>query len=82
MQRIRRSLSLASALLTLALSGAALAAESVRVTMYRSPSCGCCEKWADHLESAGFSVEIRDSLDMASVKAAQGVPASLASRAT
>jgi len=24
--------------------------------IYKSPSCGCCEKWIDHMQQAGFSL--------------------------
>ena len=26
------------------------------VTVYRTPTCGCCGKWVEHLKSAGFTV--------------------------
>ena len=58
--------------------GVARAEEPPRVITYRSPTCGCCEKWADHLEAAGFSVELREVRDVAPVKAAHGVPPALA----
>jgi hypothetical protein len=28
--------------------------------IYKSPSCGCCEKWMRHMESAGFALAARD----------------------
>lgn len=60
--------------------GTALAAEAPReVVVYRSPTCGCCAAWAEHLEAAGFEVEVRDTNDLGRVKAAAGVPARLQS---
>ncbi|MFX5092913.1 DUF411 domain-containing protein, partial [Acinetobacter baumannii] len=41
---------------------AAPAASPLRVM--RSPGCGCCEGWADHLRAAGFAVEMRDTPDL------------------
>ena len=52
---------------------------AVEVTMYRTPTCGCCVKWARHLESAGFEVEINELRSLTSVKLRHGVPQKLAS---
>lgn len=30
------------------------------VTVYKSPSCGCCGKWVEHLEDNGFAVDVRE----------------------
>lgn len=50
-----------------------------RVMMFKDPNCGCCGKWADAAEAAGFSVETVSAPDMASVKARLGVPAAVSS---
>ncbi|MDH5407122.1 MAG: DUF411 domain-containing protein [Gammaproteobacteria bacterium] len=34
------------------------------ITVYKSPTCGCCKKWITHLEQNGFKVK---SVDMQSV---------------
>lgn len=49
---------------------------SQRSTMvvYKSPTCGCCVKWGEHMENAGFEVESRDMSDMSSIKEELGVP--------
>ncbi|MGH7427084.1 MAG: DUF411 domain-containing protein [Candidatus Methylomirabilaceae bacterium] len=49
------------------------------VTVYKSPTCGCCTKWIEHLRAAGFTVEAHDTDDLASVMANFGVPSSLGS---
>jgi hypothetical protein len=49
------------------------------VTVYKSPTCGCCVKWVEHLEANGFTVEQVDRTDMATVKQKQGLPRMLAS---
>ena len=28
--------------------------------VHKSPTCGCCELWVEHLREAGFTVEVRD----------------------
>lgn len=49
------------------------------VTVFKSPTCGCCSMWVEHLEAAGFTVETRDRDDMAVVKDSLGLPSDLAS---
>lgn len=49
------------------------------VVVNKDPSCGCCSKWAAHLEDAGFPVHIVPETDLASVKQRLGVPEDLAS---
>jgi len=62
-----------------AASPAAAATPLPTVVMHKSPSCGCCSKWADHLRAAGFRVEVRDHDDMLAVKQRLGVPMDQAS---
>lgn len=47
------------------------------ITVYRSPSCGCCGAWVDHLRENGFSVTVREQDDLDPVKALLGVPGAL-----
>lgn len=49
------------------------------MTVYKDPNCGCCSEWIAHVRKAGFAVTVRDTADMASVKAAFGVPTALES---
>ena len=48
--------------------------EGLTIKVVKSPTCGCCAKWIEHLQAAGFKVEVENSNDMARVKAAAGVP--------
>jgi len=34
-----------------------LAPETLQITSYRSPTCGCCHAWVEHLEAEGFTVK-------------------------
>jgi hypothetical protein len=45
------------------------------VGVYKSPTCGCCESWVEHMRSAGFPVEVRALEDLGAIKAEVGVPA-------
>ena len=49
------------------------------LTVYKSPTCGCCSMWIEHMEAAGFTVDARDRDDMAAVKDSLGLPSDLAS---
>ncbi|WP_236629721.1 DUF411 domain-containing protein [Synechococcus sp. BS55D] len=51
----------------------------VVVSAYRSPSCGCCKGWLEHLRKAGFTVKDYVTSDLASVKQRYGVPSLLQS---
>ncbi|MFC7294440.1 DUF411 domain-containing protein [Marinobacter aromaticivorans] len=56
---------------------AAGAAQSIHV--YKSPTCGCCTDWVEHLESNGFDVKTTDTQDMNRVKFEAGLSRNLAS---
>lgn len=47
--------------------------------VYRDPSCGCCQAWANIAREAGYDVSVRDDGDMAGVKKRLGVPEALSS---
>ena len=49
------------------------------MVVYLTPSCGCCVKWVEHMEGAGFTVESRKMRDMGSIKEQLGVPRSASS---
>ena len=47
--------------------------------VYKSPTCGCCAKWVEHMEEAGFKVSVEEVVDMRGVKMRTGVPLELSS---
>jgi hypothetical protein len=51
--------------------------EKVVVRVYKSPTCGCCSAWVEHMEEAGFQVETHDmgTAELAALKLEQGVKA-------
>ncbi len=49
------------------------------VKVYKSPTCGCCNKWIGHLENNGFSVKAIDVPDVSNIKDWLGVPKHLSS---
>ena len=53
--------------------------DTLTATVYKTPTCGCCRAWVDHLRAQGFRVETVDRDDLATAKAANGVPGELQS---
>jgi hypothetical protein len=49
------------------------------MVVYKSPTCGCCGLWVDHMRAAGFTVIERDTSDVGAVKDRLGVLPSLGS---
>jgi hypothetical protein len=49
------------------------------ITVYRSPTCGCCAKWLEHMKKHGFVIKDIQEADMDAVKRKLGVPADLQS---
>jgi hypothetical protein len=47
--------------------------DAAQVVVYKTPTCGCCTKWADHLRENGFSVRTEDVADLSTLKRHRGV---------
>lgn len=65
-------------------TGRALALPSikpVRMTVYKTPTCGCCRLWVTHAQSVltGYDIKTLDMDDLTEVKTRLGVPAALQS---
>lgn len=50
------------------------AARAATLNVYKSPSCGCCSAWVDHIRSSGMAVFVHDMEDVSPVAAKAGVP--------
>ncbi|MEA1071789.1 DUF411 domain-containing protein [Sphingomonas sp. LY29] len=50
------------------------AAHAATMTVYKSPTCGCCAKWIEHVQKNGFTTKVVETQDMAAVKAKAGIP--------
>ena len=59
--------------------GLAIAAPSPgpEISVYKNASCGCCKKWVEHLQAAGFRVTVHDTSSLAGVMERYGVPRKL-----
>jgi hypothetical protein len=49
------------------------------ITVYHSPTCGCCKQWITHLKSNGFTVKSIEQEDLSEIKAEMGVTGKLTS---
>lgn len=54
--------------------GTAGRADAKTVVVYKSPTCGCCEMWSEHMNAAGFNVEIKATNSLDEVRQQVGVP--------
>jgi hypothetical protein len=75
---ILTAIAAAAALLIVQLAGAAQQ-KPIVVSVFKSPTCGCCGNWVEHMKAAGFDVRVQDVEDIDAVKAKLGVPASVSS---
>ena len=53
------------------------ATPSPAMTVYKSPSCGCCKSWVALVKGAGFDVKVVDLDDLSEIKRTAGVPSDL-----
>ena len=44
------------------------------VEVYKSPTCGCCGAWVDHLRAAGFTVKVTEVADTTVARKRYGLP--------
>lgn len=44
------------------------------ITVYKSPTCGCCGAWVDYLRANGYEVKTVDLDDLSEIKTMSGVP--------
>ena len=49
------------------------------VDVYKSPYCGCCEKWVEHLQQAGLDVRTHNVNDVPATRQRLGMPERLGS---
>lgn len=66
-------------LLVLPLALTTVIASAQTVTVYKSPTCGCCTGWVDYLRNEGFAVETIDLQNLDPIKEKYGVSRQLQS---
>jgi hypothetical protein len=80
-------LAVAGAVLSLASAGTAITpaagatgttdAKPIAIKVYKTPECGCCKGWVQHLRDNGFRVETMDMPDLSLIKQKYGVKPAL-----
>jgi hypothetical protein len=78
--RLHRRLFLGAAV-SVALTGTACAqSRSTRnLTVFKTPTCACCDAWITHMRQAGFTTSITVLPSLQSVRSSRGLPDNLAS---
>lgn len=49
------------------------------IDVFKTPTCGCCGAWVDHLRENGFTVRVTDVDDTSPARRRAGIPESLGS---
>ena len=53
-------------------------ASGIRATVYKTPTCGCCQVYAEYLQANGFDVKVVSTTELAEMQKRNGVPEHLA----
>lgn len=72
-----RAATIGFAVATLASLGIAAAQQrqaAPLVEVFKSPTCGCCSQWVEHMRTSGFTVRTTDVNDLTQIKTSRGVP--------
>ena len=43
-------------------------ADDIEMTVYKTPTCGCCQKWVDHVDGNGFSSKVVSMNNLNTIK--------------
>ncbi|MBS3951750.1 MAG: DUF411 domain-containing protein [Methylomicrobium sp.] len=60
-------------------TGSAWAQAGTQVEVFKSPQCGCCGKWINHLQQNGFQVNTHEVNDVPAARKKLGMPDRLGS---
>ncbi len=47
--------------------------EAIELTVYKTPSCGCCKKWIEHIEQHGIVAQSKNFQSIGLIKAKYGI---------
>jgi len=50
-----------------------VASNNTSMRVYKSPTCGCCTKWMDHIEASGFETSIEHPNNLSALKDKLGI---------
>lgn len=46
---------------------------NMQLSVYKTPNCGCCQLWIDHLDNTGFVTETTNQPDLTALKNSFGI---------
>jgi len=61
-------------LLTLLMTSHSLLADTILGDVFKSPTCGCCNAWIEHMNDSGFTLSGKNTHRLGSVKQQLGIP--------
>ncbi len=73
-RRTLLSLTLAAVAAPALRSATAATAALPPVEVFKTPTCGCCGAWVEHMRAAGFQVKVHDVGDTTAERARLGMP--------
>ena len=77
MRMLKKYLSLLILILTLSTESSDLNIQNTSSLMdllvYKTPTCGCCKKWVDHMENNGFTMNTQDHKSLMTIKDELGI---------
>ena len=47
---------------------------ALKAEVWKTPSCGCCKAWIEHLQREGFTVQVNDVQSTGAVRTKLGIP--------
>jgi hypothetical protein len=78
MMSLTRRAAIVAILLATAVSHSAVAqtkaaAAKPHLTVYKSPTCGCCTKWVEQMQASGFTATVTNMDDVSPIKIKHGL---------
>ena len=67
-----------TSLIVLAISSPSQSAGPL-ITVFKTPTCGCCGKWVEHLKANGFTVKVQEVNDTSAYERQYRVPRTMES---
>ena len=63
------------------LSTTNVASQALNITVYRTPTCGCCKGWVEHIKQNGFQVTdiVKPESEIQTIRQKYNLPSNLAS---
>ncbi|MAE42817.1 hypothetical protein CMO93_03525 [Candidatus Woesearchaeota archaeon] len=50
-----------------------------KITVFKSPTCGCCIGWVAEMRKSGYNIEVKEMNDMSSIRSKYNIPSNMQS---